>query len=214
MANVPYQSYKPAAPDPATVIRTDTIAGAEYQYVKVDIGAAGASVPLKADGMTRALVTIEYEHHELHDGSMFRCGEEVALANAGTRVIHILTPNTTKWAHLQYSISNTMEAEFEWYEEPTVTGAGTPIPSYNRNRNSLTAATTLFYHTPTTTANGTLLATRREGVGKTAGGSARGVSEWILKQNTSYMIVLTSRGGAGTTNYVNWWCVRYEHANI
>ena len=92
MANVPYQSYKPAAPDPATIIRTDTIDGVQYQIVKIDIGAAGASVPLKADGMTRSLVTIEYEHHELHDGSMFRAGEEVALANNATRVIHILTP--------------------------------------------------------------------------------------------------------------------------
>jgi hypothetical protein len=145
---------------------------------------------------------------------MFRCGEEVALGNNATRIIHIKTPDSTKWAHLNYNISNTMEAEFEWYEAPTVTGNGTGITSYNRNRNSLTEATTLFYHTPTTTGNGTLLATRREGAGKTAGGSARSVSEWILKRNTSYLIVLTSRGGAGTTNYVNWWCVWYEHVSL
>ena len=165
------------------------------------------------DPMTRVINTIEYEHHEIHAGSMFRAGEEVALSNAGTRVIHILTPDTTKWAHLVYNISNTLETEFEWFEAPTVTGNGTAVASYNRNRNSLTAATTLVFHTPTTTADGTLLSTRREGLGKTAGGTARSVAEWILEQNTSYMLRLTSRGGAGTTNYVNWWLVWYEHTS-
>jgi hypothetical protein len=181
-------------------------------FVKVDIGSA-AQIQMQADGLTRALVVMEYEHHELHDGSMFRAGEEVGLANNATRDILIVTPNSAKEAHLQYSISNTLEVEFEFYEDPTTTAAGTSVPSYNRNRNSLTAATTVFTHTPTVTATGTLLATRREGIGKTAGGSARSISEWILKRNSKYLLRLTSRGGAGTTNYVNWWCVWYEHTN-
>jgi hypothetical protein len=169
--------------------------------------------PFQLDNMSKAIETIEYEHHEIHGGTMFRAGEEVALANDGTRVIHVKTPDTTKWAHMVYQMSNTLEAEFEFYEGPTVSNVGTAVPSYNRNRNSATAATTLVYHTPTTSASGTLLATRREGIGKTAGGSSRGVAEWILKQNTSYLLVFTSRAGAGTTNYVNWWIVWYEHTS-
>lgn len=214
MANVQYQSKKPSAPPSDTNIRTDTISGAEYQIVKIDIGTAGNSVPLTADGSTRSLVVIEYEHHEIHGGSMFRAGEEVALLNAATRDILLITPDTTIEPHLQYNISNTLESEFEFYEAPTTTANGTGITAYNRNRRSDKVATLALYHTPTVTATGTLLATRREGVGKTAGGTARSVSEWVLARNTKYLLRLISRGGAGTTNYVNWWAVWYEHTSL
>jgi hypothetical protein len=166
---------------------------------------------MTVDEDTQTLTTIEFEHHELHEGDMYRAGEQVALANNGTRIIHIKTPNTTVEPHLQYNISNTLELEFQFYEGPTVSRNGTAVTSYNRNRRSTNTATLSIFHTPTTSGNGTELASRREGTGKTAGGSARSVAEWILAKNQSYLLAFTSRAGAGTTNYLNWWVVWYEH---
>jgi hypothetical protein len=90
---------------------------------------------LKLDTATTALTTIDYAHHEVHAGSHFFYTDKTSLDTSATTDYIIAAPNTTKWAHLTYNISNTLETEFEFYEGPTVTGNGTPVPTYNRNRN-------------------------------------------------------------------------------
>lgn len=40
------QSLVPASLAPGTQIATDTVNGQEYQWVKIDVGGAGASVPM------------------------------------------------------------------------------------------------------------------------------------------------------------------------
>jgi hypothetical protein len=187
------------------------IGGVLFRAFPANAGQLKAFYP--HDGMTNAVMTIEYEHHEIHGGSMFRAGENASLENNGTRSILIVTPDTTKWAHLQYSLSSTLEVEFEFYEDGNITG-GTAVTTYNRNRNSSTVSGVLVYHTPTITTTGTLLAQRREGAGKSAGTQTLGVAEWILKQNAKYLFRVTSRAGAGTTNYINWWIVWYEHTSV
>lgn len=41
-----FQGVVPASLPPGTQIATDTVNGQEYQWVKIDLGGAGASVPM------------------------------------------------------------------------------------------------------------------------------------------------------------------------
>lgn len=96
------------------------------------------------------------------------------------------------------------------YEGITST-EGTGITEFNRNRNSATEATCVVVHTPTVSNTGTLLRTKHFGTGKTAGVETHENDEWVLKQNTKYLIRLTN--ATTSANYctlvLNW----YEHTN-
>jgi hypothetical protein len=88
-----------------------------------------------------------------------------------------------------------IEAEMKIFENPTLTGDGTALTVYSRNRNLTSIAnTTLAYHTPTIAAegDGTLLRTKHFGTGRTVGAEARGAHEWLLKQNESYLLRVTN----------------------
>lgn len=151
----------------------------------------------EGDPATHAMIGVTYAHHEIHDGNSFVVSEQVQLADAGTREYRIATPNTTRWAHMIVVIDGSLDTTVEIYETTTKT-AGTAMTARNRNRNSANAATTTITHTPGGAGDGTLIWTTRfgndsgpAGKGGTGGGS-RGVDEWVLKQNTAYLIRITS----------------------
>lgn len=63
----------------------------------------------------------------------------------------------------------------------------------------------------TLTATGTLLSQKWIGPGKTSGGDTRETAEFILKQNTAYLLRFTEVNAAGT--HINWELDWYEHTN-
>ena len=172
---------------------------------------ATTTASIGIDSATNVLNTISYEHHEIHSGSSYTSDRNVELASGASMDILIITPNTTKWAHLLYEVSMEAEGQIIIYEAPTAT-AGTAITAVNRNRNVTKPATITLSHTPTgITTGSTILRTHHIGAGKTFGGGARGTHEFILKQNTKYLIRITN-----LTTSANWaemilnW---YEHTN-
>jgi hypothetical protein len=54
-----------------TTVATDDVSGVHYQRVKLVSGTLDSTVPIKADATTGALEVIDFEHHEIHDGSSF-----------------------------------------------------------------------------------------------------------------------------------------------
>ena len=166
----------------------------------------------RMDKYTRSIQTIEYEHHEIHAGSSFTCSYDAEIANGANLDLLIVTPNTTSWAHLTYEIDVELETQMYLYEAPTATAAANPVVAYNRDRNNITAATVVVTHTPTGITPGTtIIRSHHLGSGKQWGGGARGVHEFILKQNTKYLFRLTN---ATVSN--NWMSVKldwYEHTN-
>ena len=140
------------------------------------------------DENTGAIATIEWEHHQLHEGNTFTILEVTDLGNGAVRDILVVSPDTTEWAHLVWEIEHELETSIQFYRDTTYTDNGTEITSFNRNGNSTNTATTLVYHTPTITNVGTLVGTIQQGNGKKAGGSDRTSNEFILKQNTAYLI--------------------------
>ena len=170
-----------------------------------------AGFPAAIDASTQAQTTIDYEHHEIHSGSSYTADREVNLANGASMDILLITPNTTKWAHLIYEIEAQAEMQFYIYEAPTAT-AGTAMTIINRNRNVTNPATVTLSHTPTGITPGTTIIRKYHmGAGKAFGGGARSAHEFVLKQNTKYLIRMTNL--TVTTNWativLNW----YEHTD-
>jgi hypothetical protein len=83
----------------------------------------------------------------------------------------------------------------ELIENPTITVAGTPVTTFNRNRNSVNIAS-LAVSGGATVTGGTVLATRKlfsTGTGANVKAGDAGLSgEWDLKVNTAYAIRITA----------------------
>lgn len=165
------------------------------------------------DNTTNSIKTIDYAHHEIHDGSAFTASYKADIANSANLDLLIVTPDSTKYAHFTYVIEVELETDGLLYEGVTAT-AGSAVAAYNRNRNSLTEPTVVITSTPTAITTGTtIIRSGHYGSGKTIGGNDRTVNELILKRNTKYLLRLTNV----VTNASNYMSVRlnwYEHTNI
>lgn len=163
------------------------------------------------DSITNVLEVIQYEHHEIHSGSSFLTGDYFSLTNKASRDILITTPDTTKWAHFIFKIQSQAEASFILYEDSEVSANGTSLLAFNRNRNSLTAPTTMTYEDPTVTDVGDMLGAGTMGSGKAAGGLIRDSNEIVLRQNTNYIFRITNE--TTSTNNIDFEFDWYEHTN-
>ena len=172
-------------------------------------------VDLRQDASTWALTTVTYAHHEIHDGSGFKSCD-LQNINADTVKWMIVTPNSTKYAHMLFDV----ECTGEMYVK--VTGgadrtAGTAVATINRNQSGTPGASTVtISRTPTsgTTDGATVLVNRRvgaTGVGnKTlASGGARGNNEFVLKANTKYIVRVITYANVWVSMDLDW----YEHTD-
>lgn len=162
------------------------------------------------DKHTNAVLTIDYAHHEIHDGSSFTTDHTVELGNGAVIDVQLLTPDSLKYCHLLYTILCELEAEVKVYEGITST-VGTGLTIYNRDRNSGSASGCVAVHTPSVTGTGVLLRTKHFGTGKAVGGQTHDADEWILKANTKYLFRLTN--ATTSANYVTIMLNWYEHTN-
>lgn len=176
-------------------------------YARVD---GSIMKPLRMDASTHSMQVIDYAHHETHAGSHFDYCEQVALGNGSARDLLIVTPDTLTWSHLLFRIRSSGESNYNLYEGAVTSNDGTQVVTFNRNRNSAGTANTLIYHTPTVGTTGTSICMQHFGAGQRSGGDERGDNEWVLKQNTKYLLRITSEAAANdvSTN-INW----YEHAD-
>jgi len=178
------------------------------------------------DKSTRAVETIQYEHHEIHAGDsyhVFHADEDVA--DKERIVISFKTPSTTKWIHMLSEMAASGEAEFTLYEGMTITdNTGTPRLVYNRNRNSGNTSGVLDTSANPDAANrmtlnadmgsgsayGEVLEHAVFGDGKKIGGESRGTNEWVLKPNTIYAFSAVSRAASNKIHvHLEW----YEHTD-
>ena len=171
---------------------------------------------LPLDGSTNAPITIDYVHHELHDGDGYYITRAITLGDAGTDEILIVTPAGTKHAHMLLAVSGTGQTDFLLYEDATRAG-GTALTPRNRNRNYADASMLTVTHTPTGGAVGTLIAETLFGVDagggtnrQLSGGASDSRSEFILKSNTKYLMAVTSGTADNRITIILDW---YEHTD-
>jgi len=155
----------------------------------------------------RILKSKEWQAGECHDD----------LANTATRVYHIKVG--AKTAHGTFTYWSEGKIKIQLYEAPTKSADGTAITGLSLNRETIGTPTTTMFHTPTTSANGTLLATKKIGEAATGGffgAAASGGNEtggyWMLKPSTSYLVIITNQSGEAADICVNYeW---HEHTAV
>jgi len=182
---------------------------------------------------TKALIVIDYAHHEVHNGNSYMAHYDLTTSSANDHqtAIGFTTPNTTKWLHLLIRIAASSPAEFSIDEVPTIDDEkGTALVAYNRDRNSsnisgiLSLASTAVAGQATSYTNtqiaaasysaGTIIGHYLLAGGKgprVVGGTNRGSQEIILKQNTKYLFLMQNIGANANLHeiHLNW----YEHTN-
>ena len=160
------------------------------------------------DASTNAIVVLDQEHHETHEGDHYFIKTQADVA-AVTTYFMFVTPDTTTEIHARSSIATEGEFIVEIFEGGTVSDNGTPITAMNNLRSSANVAELLNYGGPTVTTDGTLIWSARVGSGKDATVSDAQGYEIIAKRNEIYLFKLTKVGA--TTLWIDsdfWW---YEH---
>ena len=189
------------------------------------------------DGITRALVSIDYGHHEIHGGSSFTAFYTVTTAatDAHRSGLYIKTPaSASGLCHAIISFAASTAATFSICEAPTIAAnVGThAVLIRNRYRDSATAsgckdnATSPAANKYTTLTEAQIAADGTWALGavirsepltvgagpKPAGGSSRDSEEYILKANTAYVFLITNTAASANTHFIlaDW----YEHINL
>jgi hypothetical protein len=162
--------------------------------------------PLSVDTVTRALITVDYAHHEVHEGGhFFACISNNDLDAGDTNGMVIVTDNSTRWTHSVLAVNNTTSADFIVYENTTYSGLGAALTTQNSNRNSTNTAVTAVYRFTGTTITdlGDQVAERLLGSNAPqtrSGGEGRGDNEIIMKQNTAYAVIIVGQADNGRMN--------------
>ena len=170
-----------------------------------------------SDTITRAFTIIDYEHHTVHEGIHFiytQADTDFDIADAVELLI--VTPNTTKWAHMTFDVQAALNTNVKLYEDATHTILAAQT-AYNNNRNSSTVNTTTINTHNNDGVDGTLIFETQFGISTggganriASGGQSRGEREIILKQNAKYLLVVTSGTDNSTLLIKLTW---YEHTS-
>ena len=170
-----------------------------------------SGIEAKQDVTTGAMACLDYEHVEIHSGDHYFIKDWTDIPGSSTVDFLVVTPNTTKWAHMIIEFTFEAEANITVYEGATTSADGTAITINNRQRNSVNTAGITAYTGPTVTTTGTAIARYKYGSGKSTGGAARASAELVLKQNTKYLIRVVN--DTVTSNWCDYLADWYEHTN-
>jgi len=165
-----------------------------------------------------SLVTIPPEHHEIHCGDSYEMSHITDLGNGGVLDILVVVPNEgliethpgdaqdTKQYHFKGTVVCESESTIEFFEDVTVSNNGTALNVFCRNRNFSAGDEIDMYHTPTVTSTGTRLVVAKVGSGRGFGGTVGRSDEFILKDNSLYLLRITN-----DTTSVSWVSVNVDY---
>lgn len=174
----------------------------------------GGGSGINSSGTTGAVKSISYPHHEVHSGSHYFVKGYTTLDSGNDIDFCVVTPDTTKWAHMTFSIASTAQTTIEIYEDVTFSDAGAAVTAYNNNRNSANTTGLTIASERTIEASGTMISQTKFGTGtnpsKIAPGQTEREDEIILKQNTGYVFRFISGTDGNIIDYRASW---YEHTD-
>jgi len=187
-------------------------------------------VALEADASTNALITVDYPHHEIHEGDHFFVVYSVASLGAMTTpddtiTLSFTTPDTTEWAHFAFEVKGSAGWRVRLIENSTTggtTGATGRLAILNSNRNSAATSSLISdgdsgvagyvgYDATLALGGTTLIDEYIEGSGLAFSSGARTGSrdEIILKQDTNYQVSVFGTDTNPATLHLSW----YEHTD-
>ena len=210
------KALPPLGPGSEVTVATEEIGGVDFQKIKLADGRDGATRLLRLDEATNTLQTMSYEHHEIHSGDHYFIGGYTELQDTDTATFFVITPNSTKWAHMLFSLEADALITYGMYETATYAGGGSTLSLINNDRNSDNTSGLTILSAGTASVAGTLIDSFQTGAATVAskpltGGRGTRNNEMILKQNTTYRAVITSGADDNTLSYYASW---YEHTNV
>jgi len=186
--------------------------------VLVLIGSAWARSPYSPRGgraygqdqYTNAMITIDYEHHEIHEGAHFFICDTITLGSGDSVMFAMKTDAGPKEVHLAWDIFGSKGIFLEIFEGAGITWDGANATIRNNDRNSATVSTVdSLQADPTVVSLGTRI---QVDIGGTATNPASGIPgvasrnrELILKKGTVYLFTITSQAASNIIGYCGQW---------
>ncbi len=176
---------------------------------------AGETDEVRMDSSTNSLQTVSYAHHEIHSGKSFHVWVyDEDAASAHTIEIQFTTP-ATPLIHMHVSHTAVGEHLYTFEEGATYSSGGDTFTPRNRRRDAGTSSlvSVRVGSDPGTNivtgGSPTMLETIWTGTrGESA--ASRGMTEWLLKASTQYLVQTTSKeAGAALYLALDW----YEHTD-
>jgi len=163
------------------------------------------------DHVTAALLAIDHVHHEIHEAHTYTASKVITLPVGGTANILILTGKVARheFAHLIYQVISDDVLTVNFFEEPDYAG-GNALATFNRNREHTTddsMVTLADTATDSGGGTGTLIWTFKAGANKTVTASESERFEFILKEDTKYLLQAVGAQNDIVTFLLDW----YEH---
>jgi hypothetical protein len=154
---------------------------------------------LKID-IAGGLEVIESPHHEIHEGCHFVFTNSFGGLNSGASAEWMIFVNSTEArAHTVFSSAADGLGDVSLFESPTIGTSGTLVTSgstpgiYNRKREATNGPFTTIYHSVVSSADGLGLFFEKIPGSNVSGESQREESEWLLNNETLYVLRFTSR---------------------
>ena len=168
-------------------------------------------VEIALDPYTNAQVFVSQEHHEIHEGDLYRAATLKDVPNAGTLILTVVTADSEKLVNFRFEAHAEAEATVYLYENPTSSVGGTALAAFNALRGAGdTPETTFSVDATVTIGSANILDVMHLGSGRQVGGSLSDSDEWILAPNTVYVIRATNL--TATPNHMTIKAAFYEHA--
>ena len=186
--------------------------GPDYRFKTAGILSDENGDALNIDANTRSLITVDYAHHEMHEGSHYFIKTWVEITGATGSLVEFIfiTPDVTKQIHAKVELIADADSTFTIYEGATVSSNGSAVTAINCYRDSTNTALLQPYANPTVTSTGSAIWTARNGGGRTAVGVGLGSNfEIIAKRNSIYLFRLIKNTTADTIIDIDFFW--YEH---
>ena len=165
----------------------------------------------KFDDSTSALNTVDYSHHEIHNGSSYVV-TDVQGVNDTIIQWQITTPAGTKYSHTVFDIHCSGEMMVTITEGSDRTD-GTALSEINRRRTGTpNVAGTIVTRTPTGgSSDGVTIFQLKAGASGKEGqlGTSRNLNEFVLAANTKYIVAVETFDDVDVSFGVDW----YEHTD-
>jgi hypothetical protein len=182
-------------------------------YVQSSANENTRVIPM-ADHSTASLISVDFIQHKINAGDHFIAHSyDTDVDTAGPKYWKIITPDTTKWAHMIFAYSCSAAGLWEIYENPTygtTPAAGTAVTAYNSNRNSNTASGLTLKVDPTLGSGGAADAGTLIWAEYMAAAGSSEKCKLILKQNEDYIIRFTPDADNTKADLMLTW---FEHTN-
>lgn len=168
-------------------------------------------IPVEVDNVTHSLQTVDYEHHEIHEGNHFRyCDYELSKSNGSTLEFVFVTADTDKLVHLTFYVYSSGGATLELYAGASGINGGTVITPRNSRADSTTVSGVVIIKDPASiSSDGFRTDGYLAGAGRKSGFVSRS-NEIILARNATYLVRITS---LANSNNISWCAEWYEHTD-